>query len=201
MPRLLNSQIVAPYANLISSTQSSGFGISCDFYHVGGNIGLKMYKSRIVRDNNFFMQNLLAHYGLAPRAYKRLNIDKGRYGFTTELCEVASDFSTERRIIQVFGSSIHFGKFSYWDKWHDAVANLENSARNAIGGSFYVRDLHSGNYGINYRTGELNIIDVGHFRVAGVYNARGNEYRVERCPTKTLCDVIKHGLGVDVRKL
>lgn len=201
MPRLLNADIVKPYQAIISNSDVAGTGCSCEFYYVGGNVGLKVYKSRIVRDNNFFMQNLLAHFGLAPRAYKRLNMGKRQWGFTTELCEVASGFYYERMDLQVFGSYTHFNKYDYWNNWYNAIVKLEQDARDAIGDSFHVRDLHEGNYGINYRTGEMNIIDVGHFRVAGVRNPRGNDYRVERCPTKLLCDVIQHGLGIDVRKL
>lgn len=60
MPRLLNADIVAPYQAIVSNSDIAGTGVSCEFYYVGSNVGLKVYKSRIVRDNNFFMQNLLA---------------------------------------------------------------------------------------------------------------------------------------------
>jgi hypothetical protein len=201
MPRLLNADVVKPYADIISNSSVAGTGVSCQFYFIGGNVGLKVYRSRRVRDNNFFMQNLLAHFGLAPRAYKRLNIDKRQFGFTTELCEIAKDIQNGKYEAMAFGSYAHFNKYSYWNKYYAALSKLEQAAKDAIGDCFLVRDLHNENYGVSYSTGEMNIIDVGHFRVAGVYDRYGREYRVEQCPTKTLCDVIKHGLGIDVRKL
>jgi hypothetical protein len=201
MPRLLNADVVKPYQEIINNSDVAGKGVSCEFYFVGGNVGLKVYRSRKVRDNNFFMQKLLEQYGLAPRAYKRLNIGNGQYGFTTELCEIAKNFQDGRYAAQAFGCYAHFNRFDYCEKFYAVRSKLEQDIGNVIGDSFHIRDLHNENYGINYRTSEINVIDVGHFRVAGVSDRYGSEYRVDQCPTKLLCDVIKHGLGVDVRKL
>lgn len=207
MPRVSMSQDAALYASVISNSSVAGRGVSCKFYFMGGNVGLKVYTNRRVRDNNFFVQNLLWSKGLAPKAHKRLNIGKRQYGFTTELCEVAKGYEEQKHKIWAYGSYYHFKQFNYWDKWYAAGAKLVQDTIAAFHDVLEVSDTHEGNFGINYQTSEMNIIDVGHFRVYDTVNpkahpwASNRRYRVEQCPTKLLCDIVFHGMGVDMRKL
>lgn len=202
MPRQLVAELAAQYSNVIKTNKYSGAGVSCEFYFIGSNLGLKVYKNRRVRDNNFFVQNLLHHYGYAPKAVKRINIDKKQFAFTTELCEVAKNIIEEQWRIWAYGPYTAFGKWGYWDNLWKQFHTMKNRlTKGIIGDIFDIRDLHDANFGVNYKTNEMNVIDVGHFRIKGLIGEYGSHMRVEECDTKTLVDIIYHGCGINVRKL
>ncbi len=58
----------------ISELALTDSGVTCYYYRLGDELGFKSYRSEATRDYNYKLQKLASLYGLAPKAYDRMEL-------------------------------------------------------------------------------------------------------------------------------
>lgn len=156
----------------VSSGEHKGAGISCNYYPLGGGLGLKIYygrKSLKRRENNYMMQEHMYKLGFAPKVYNKVQIGE-LYGFVTEECSICSNMH--------YTLNVREGR--------DAARRFDNDFNNAIEAleqklPDYITACDTGMRNCGYNNAaELVFVDLGNFAVDDCVDC------VDDCDTETL---------------
>ena len=110
-------------------------GCYCSFHKISKRRGVKVFTEKRRRDFCFRFQSLLHEYGLAPKAYKMIDLTRA-WAYTTEIAEIITDTVNSNGFVSV-SDSLEY-------EYSEHVYQLDE-ALGTLGISY--RDLHVGNVG------------------------------------------------------
>lgn len=149
--------------NLVSSSPRKNGRYNL-FFKINDSIGLKLTKSREIRDGNYERQTKASQYGLGPDTHGTIdNVvfqNKVYFGYFTEIVEVFSDTHTPEQILN------KEDMVNYEELYLALRKNLE----------FNFSDSHMGNIG--RKNGKLVCIDFDNEWNSSLGCRRRNEYVV-----------------------
>lgn len=141
----------------VSSREHSGAGISCDYYPLGGGLGLKMYRGARTekrRDNNYMMQEHMHKLGFGPKVFNKVKIGD-LCGFVTEACTIGSTIYEKLKAEEGRAAALKF-----YDELTTATDKLENKLPP------YIHACDTGSNNVGYTDeGKLVFTDFGNFSI------------------------------------
>ena len=123
--------------------KSDAVGTSCDFIDLKNGFGLKIYRSRKIRNRHYLGAIWAANLGFGPKTGIRVKIGN-KYGYITEVIEPLIPYSTE-----------HVGGDNF-EKEYLPLCDIVEKATNV---RLYC-DAHDGNFG-RAKCGKILWLDSG----------------------------------------